>query len=154
RVATQLTERVDEGRCGGRVQVDDPGPTGQERAELPGRQPHGLRVRRRVGEGERCVGVRAAVADDGELRRAGDDRVRAGAGRRAVAVPPGPGGLDRGERVQLAGALLGGGVAEVGRGAGEQLLDQGRAGAYAVVRLLVRLDDQRRGPGDERRGLA
>ena len=74
--------------------------------------------------------------------------------RLAVAVLDGHGQLDRAVGVHLAGTLLGGRQAQVGRRAGEDLLDQRGGGAHAVVGLLVRLDHQRRAARDERGRLA
>ena len=58
------------------------------------------------------------------------------------------------QRVQQAGALLIRRVAEVGRGAGQQLLDQGRRRPGAAVGVLVRLDDERGRARGQRRRLA
>ena len=63
-------------------------------------------------------------------------------------------GLDCGERVHLAGALLDGWHVQIGRRAREQLADDRRGRRRAVVALPVGLDDERRSAGDERRRLA
>src|SRR5262249_14359054 len=96
---------------------------------------------------------RVRVADHGQLGLV-DHQGVALYGRRAVAVLPAHRGLDRGEAVDDTGALLEGGVTEVGRGASEQPLDQGRSRPDATVGLLVRLDHERGRARDERRGLA
>ena len=65
-----------------------------------------------------------------------------------------PGRLNGGVDVQQAGALLVGGGPDVGRGAGEDLLDLGRGRAGAAVGVTVGLDHVGGGAGDERRRLA
>src|SRR3954471_24211025 len=62
--------------------------------------------------------------------------------------------LDRAQRVEQTGALVLGGDTEIGRAAEEDLTDGGRRRLVVVVRLAIRLDDERRGSRRERGRLA
>ena len=137
---------------GADVLGDDPAQR-ELRADLPVSAGHGDGVSGCVVQADALAGDCPAVAGQVELRRLGDQggRAAAGAERRAGHLLRGPdGGVD----VQQARPLLVGGRVDVGRRAGQDVLDHGRRGAGAVVGVPVGLDHVGRGAGDERCRLA
>ena len=141
------TELIDERRAA-RVQRHRAAVVGERPGDRADVSVHDLRRAAEVRHLDAPLGRGPALSAQIKLRRS-DEQVLPD-GRAAERLR----GLDCGERVHLAGALLDGWHVQIGRRAREQLADDRRGRRRAVVALPVGLDDERRSAGDERRRLA